>query len=75
MAEEERAAQFREDQAARCRAKCERLSALAGSTSARTALGLAWHPFYLAMLEWRDVDPEPLCLCPVEPYDPDLLIA
>jgi len=75
MTEEGRATLHREQRTARCQAKCERLEALAGDSAARLELALAWHPLYLAMQERFNVDLDLDCLCSVEPFDPDLILA
>lgn len=51
MTEEERAALYREQFAARRQARRERFIELAGDRDARVALDLAWQPVFLARLE------------------------
>jgi hypothetical protein len=51
MNEEERAALYREQIAARARARRDRFVALAGNREARINLDIAWQPVLLAHLE------------------------
>jgi hypothetical protein len=72
MTEEERAQLHRDQELARCQARCTRLEQLAGDPARASTVRTAWQP----LLDLQQPD-EVLdgCVCATPPYDPETVLA